>query len=76
MLLRLKVLKQKLIRQAIELYYAEMRIILDEKRMLLEREERCFDRFIDRCNDIHEETFFERVGNMVSGLISREPEDV
>ena len=53
-------LKQKLILQAVQLYQKEMKLLRDERKLLENREDLCFDRFLDRCKEIHELTFMER----------------
>lgn len=53
-------LKQKLILKAVEAFHKEWKILTNEKKLLEERENLCFQRFLARCNKIHDITFFER----------------
>ncbi len=46
------------IREAIRLYYLEKKIITDERYLLDQREDLCFQRFIERCNLIHEQEHY------------------
>lgn len=52
--------KQKLMNQAIELYRSEMKILVDEEKLLEKRKDLCFERFLDRCHHINEMSWWER----------------
>ena len=53
--------KYKLIREAIQLYRLEMKILKSERQLLDQREQNCFQRFLDRCEMAHESTIFQRL---------------
>ena len=53
-------LKQKLILKAVENFKHEIKIIRDEAELLKKREDLVFERFLERCKDIHAMTFMER----------------
>lgn len=61
--------KQKLIMQAIDLYRSEMKILSDEEKLLTQRKEHCFERFLHRCHSINEMSWWECVRDEANGEI-------
>lgn len=53
--------KQKLIMKAVELYKQEMKILIDEEKLLDKRKELCFERFLDRCYHVQEMSWWARL---------------
>ena len=53
-------IKQKFILQEVENFKKEWKFLQEERKLLTAREDLCFNRFLDRCKDIHELTFYER----------------
>ena len=62
-------LKQK-IAQALKLYQMETKILKEEREMIAQREKLSFDRFLQRCDEAHSESWCLR--NPFKGL--QEPE--